>query len=149
MTDRSGTRTPKQPPNEGRTPRCPSWCVEHQEVDQGTPDHHIIHWGQEREAAGCSVQLTRADSPPWVRPGAIEIMVNGDPYEAATVADLAGILSASVAESLRSKEDLVIRVIDLPDGMDVVVYREINVAAVSARLDEQDRMRALVRAGVR
>ncbi len=130
-------------------PACPRWCVEDQEADRGTPDHHIIHWGREREAAGCRVQLSRVDLAPWVNRGDVEIMVDGDPYEAATVADLAGILAAAVAESQRTDEGLVIRVIDLPDGMDVVVYREVNVVAVSSRLDEADRFRALVKAGVR
>ena len=40
---------------------CPSWCVEHSEADTGTPDHFLVHWGEGREAAGCSVRLSRTD----------------------------------------------------------------------------------------
>ncbi len=36
---------------------------------------------------------------------------------------------------------------DLPEGEDVVVYRDLNVVAVSRKLHGADRTRALVEAG--
>jgi hypothetical protein len=87
------------------------------------------------------------DHAPWKVTGEVEIVLGDEPHPAAEVARLASLLSATVAESLQS-EDVVVRVVDLPEGQHYVLYRDINVVAVSFRLDEEGRHRALYEAGV-
>lgn len=129
-------------------PACPTWCFRHDEFDQGTPDHGLIHYGQESEAAGCTVRLSRFD---WVQGGVLgEVLIHLDDthLSAQRATALAGLL-ATVASKAQTDEQSIVRTLDLPDGQDYVLYRDMNVVAVSSRLDEAGRERALTEAGVR
>ena len=59
MTNATHGNTAGQHPNE--RPACPPWCVHHYDGDEGTPDHSVFHYGEEREIAGCFVRLMRSD----------------------------------------------------------------------------------------
>lgn len=136
-------------PTSSDTPiRCPSWCVEHGEFDKGTPDHSITHYGEEREAAGCWVRLVRTDLLRTGVTGEVEVTLGQEPVSLAAVAELAEFLNRALVDALLSNE-VVVRVLDLPEGQDFVIFSDVNVVAVARRLDAAGRRRALAEAGVR
>jgi hypothetical protein len=144
MYDATQSNPADQHPN-GR-PACPSWCVEDSEFD-GTS---VLHYGQEHAVAGLWVRLTRCDFIPAGVVGEVEVGLtgNGEVVPLSEVAELSSVLGRVMADVL-SDDGLIIRLMDLPEGLDVVVYRDINVVAVSSRLDEDTRNRVLIEAGVR
>lgn len=135
-------------PTEGTAAPCPNWCFRHAEFDQGTPDHGLIHYGTENEAAGYSVRLSRCDSVGHGVPGEVIVHLDDEHLTAQRATALAGLL-ATTASKAEADEQTIVRTLDLPEGQDYVLYRDMNIVAVSSRLDEAGRERALTEAGVR
>lgn len=127
---------------------CPAWCIEHSEYDEGFASHSRLHYGEERESAGVWVRLARADLLSAQVTGEVQIMLGDEPVAISAAAELATVLSEAVADALGPDEDVVVRVLDLPEGKDVVVFPDANAVGVSRRLDAAGRKRALIEAGV-
>ena len=126
---------------------CPVWCVNHREDRSGHPDDHVIvHRTAETKAAGQYLCIQRYDFISRGRPGSVHVML-GDEFltsqEATALAGSLAMLAATAAE-----DETAVRVMDLPDGRDFVVFEDIRVVAISSRLDEDGRIRALNAAGV-
>ena len=127
---------------------CPVWCTDHREDKSGHPDDHVIvHRTAKVEVAGLSVVLQRYDFVSHGAPGGVTVNLHDDFLTVQEATTLAGHLASLAARG--ADEDTVVRVLDLPDGQDFVVFRDINVVAISSRLDEDGRIRALSSAGVR
>ena len=130
-----------------KTRACPPWCVSHSEFDEGTPDHSVIHRGEENEAGGYTVRLGRCD---WVTdgaPGEVAVLLDDTDLCPQQATALAGLLASAAATASSDRRTWL--PLDLPEGQDYLVFKDINVVAVSSRLDEAGRRRALAEAGVR
>ncbi len=90
-------------------PTCPAWCVSHNEVDQGTPDANLLHYGEERESAGMRVRLVRSDLLRTGITGEPRVMLNDEDVSVTAAGELAAVLTKAAASALG------------PDERDVVV----------------------------
>ncbi len=134
-------------------PACPIWCSEHWDIDKGHPtDHAMHHRGQKVETTGISVYLERYDLLKRGLPGAVSISVNDTLLTPQQATELAGQLAAAATEAadcVECDEAAVVVVVELGEGTDFVDLPDLNVVAVSNRLDKEGRDRALTRAGLR
>lgn len=142
--DRADTPVLRSNEGHGGTPpvRCPSWCVNHQEHDAGTPDHALVHYGTQNEAGGSSVQLRRWD---WVREGragAIYVMLDDEMLTPQQATALAGTLATTAAKD-ETDEKTIVRTLNLPSGQDYVAFDDVGVVALSSRLDNRRRQEVL------
>ncbi|MCZ2813122.1 hypothetical protein O2W15_16950 [Modestobacter sp. VKM Ac-2979] len=81
-----------------KTDMCPTWCVKHDGYDQGTPDEGLIHYGQERKAAGYHVRLRRDDLVRVRRPGRARVWLQDEELTRQQAAGLATLLATAATD---------------------------------------------------